>query len=88
MVADEETGSRYGLGYLLESRRDLFSDGDLIVVPDAGNEQGTMIEVAEKSVLWLRFTVQGTSCHRQHPPEGEEQPLRCGVPDPGPGRSG
>lgn len=70
MVADEETGSRYGLSYLLEHRRRLFSRKDLIVVPDAGNEQGTMIEVAEKSVLWMRFTVKGKQCHASTPQKG------------------
>lgn len=70
MVADEETGNRYGLAHLLEHRRGLFSPEDLIVVPDAGNEQGTMIEVAEKSVLWLRFTVKGKQCHASTPQKG------------------
>ncbi len=71
MVADEETGSRYGLGYLLEHRRDLFSPRDWIVVPDGGNEQGTMIEVAEKGMLWLRFTVHGLQCHASRPHKGK-----------------
>jgi succinyl-diaminopimelate desuccinylase len=71
MVADEETGSRYGLGYLLEHRTDLFSREDLIVVPDGGNEQGTMIEVAEKGMLWLRFTVKGVQCHASTPHKGK-----------------
>jgi succinyl-diaminopimelate desuccinylase len=69
-VADEETGSRFGLSYLLAHHRDLFSPRDLIVVPDAGNEQGTMIEVAEKSILWLRFTVTGEACHASTPHKG------------------
>jgi len=69
-VADEETGSRFGLSYLLTQHRDLFSPRDLIVVPDAGNEQGTMIEVAEKSILWLRFTVTGEACHASTPHKG------------------
>jgi succinyl-diaminopimelate desuccinylase len=70
MVADEETGSRYGLSYLLGHVKGLFSPEDLIVVPDAGNEQGTMIEVAEKSVLWIRFTVIGKQCHASTPQKG------------------
>ncbi len=70
LVADEETGNRHGLGYLLAHRRERFSDRDLIVVPDAGNEDGTMIEVAEKSVLWLRFTVKGRPCHASTPQKG------------------
>lgn len=70
-VADEETGSQYGLSYLLAHHRDLFTPRDLIVVPDAGNEQGTMIEVAEKSMLWLRFTVTGEACHASTPHKGK-----------------
>ncbi len=70
MVADEETGSRYGLGYLLGHHRRRFCERDWIVVPDAGNEEGTLIEVAEKSVLWLKVTVQGKACHASTPQKG------------------
>lgn len=70
IVADEETGSGCGLDYLLAHHRDLFDAQDLIVVPDAGNEEGTMIEVAEKSMLWLRFTVTGKQCHASTPDKG------------------
>jgi succinyl-diaminopimelate desuccinylase len=77
LVADEETGSRCGLGHLLKHRPDLFSARDLIVVPDAGNEDGTMIEVAEKSVLWLRITVRGRACHASTPQKGRNS--LCGA---------
>jgi succinyl-diaminopimelate desuccinylase len=69
-VADEETGSEYGLEYVLKHRSDLFTPSDLIVVPDGGNEEGTMIEVAEKSMLWVRFTVLGKQCHGSTPDKG------------------
>lgn len=69
-VADEETGSRYGLDYLLRHREDLFDPKDLIIVPDGGNDQGTMIEVAEKSMLWVKFMVQGRQCHASTPHKG------------------
>lgn len=71
IVADEETGSEYGLGYLLKKYGNRFKDDDLIVVPDAGNEEGTMIEVAEKSLLWLKFTVTGKQCHASMPHKGK-----------------
>jgi succinyl-diaminopimelate desuccinylase len=71
IVADEETGSKYGLQYLLQHRKTLFKNNDLIVVPDAGNEEGTMIEVAEKSMLWVRFTVTGKQCHASTPKKGK-----------------
>lgn len=71
VVADEETGSRYGLSYVLKEQGDSFRTRDLIVVPDAGNEDGTMIEVAEKSMLWLRFAVTGLQCHASTPQKGK-----------------
>ena len=70
LVADEETGSKYGLEYLLREKRELFTEHDLIIVPDAGNEEGTMIEVAEKSTLWLKFTITGAQCHASTPEKG------------------
>ena len=71
IVADEETGSNCGLGYLLENYGNRFKEDDLIVVPDGGNEEGTMIEVAEKTLLWLKFTVTGKQCHASMPNSGK-----------------
>jgi len=71
IVADEETGSRYGLSYMLKHHGDIFSPEDLIIVPDAGNEDGTMIEIAEKSMLWLKFTINGRQCHASTPHKGK-----------------
>jgi succinyl-diaminopimelate desuccinylase len=70
VVADEETGSQYGLNYLLNSHGALFSSDDIIVVPDGGNEEGTMIEVAEKSLLWAKLIVTGKQCHGSTPHKG------------------
>lgn len=70
VVADEETGSNFGLRYILRSVPGLFSPEDLIVVPDGGNEHGTMIEVAEKSMLWLKVEVKGRQCHASTPHKG------------------
>ena len=70
LVADEETGSNYGLKYILREKRDLFKEDDLIIVPDGGNEEGTMIEIAEKSMLWLKFTIIGAQCHASTPEKG------------------
>ena len=69
-VADEETSSRKGLGYLLGMGKKIFRKDDIIVVPDFGNEEGTMIEVAEKSLLWLRFRTVGMQCHASEPSLG------------------
>ncbi len=64
-VSDEETGSRFGIQHLL--RQGVFKEGDLIVVPDAGNEKGDEIEIAEKSILWLKFKVHGIQSHASTP---------------------
>jgi succinyl-diaminopimelate desuccinylase len=70
IMADEETGSKYGIQYVLQNHKDVFGPQDLIVVPDAGNPEGTMIEVAEKSILWLRFETKGKQCHGSTPEKG------------------
>jgi succinyl-diaminopimelate desuccinylase len=69
LVADEETGSGKGIEYVLEHSR-AFRKQDLIIVPDAGNEEGTMIEVAEKSILWLKFKTLGKQAHGSTPEKG------------------
>jgi len=69
-VADEETGSKYGIQYLLEHRRDLFRPDDLYIIPDSGNADGTIVEVAEKSILWFRFRIEGKQTHGSTPEQG------------------
>lgn len=69
-VADEETGSDRGLGYIIEHNEHLFQKSDIIVVPDFGIEDGTAIEVAEKSILWLRIETKGKQCHASKPSLG------------------
>lgn len=70
IVADEETGSANGLGHIIKNNPDLIRKDDLILVPDAGNEDGTMIEVAEKSILWIKFEIEGKQCHGSTPELG------------------
>lgn len=65
LVADEEVGSKYGIQFLLE--KNLFSKKDLILVPDAGTSEGTEIEIAEKSILWVKFKVSGKQYHASQP---------------------
>ena len=69
LVADEENGSDYGVGWLLENH-DLCRAEDLVVVPDAGNEAGTLLEVAEKSIAWVKFTTLGRQAHGSTPHHG------------------
>ncbi len=68
-LSDEEAGSKYGLKFLLE-RTEEFKKGDWAIVPDIGNERGDFVEVAEKSILWMRFEVLGKQAHGSRPNEG------------------
>jgi succinyl-diaminopimelate desuccinylase len=70
LVADEETGSKYGLGYLIEKSKDLFRKEDIIIVPDSGEPKGTKIEVAEKSIMWIKFRTSGKQTHGSTPEKG------------------
>ncbi len=69
-VADEETGSDYGIKYVLKTKKDIFSKDDIIIVPDGGNPDGTEIEVAEKGILWIKFVVKGKQTHGSTPERG------------------
>lgn len=69
-VADEETGDKYGMHHLLRTQKALFGKRDLFIIPDAGNLKGTMMEVAEKALLQLKFTVKGKQAHAAMPSNG------------------
>ncbi|MDR0839832.1 MAG: M20 family metallo-hydrolase [Christensenellaceae bacterium] len=64
-AADEETGSQYGLRALATAG--VFGPRDEAVVPDCGSSEGTFIEVAEKSLLWVEFTITGKQAHGSMP---------------------
>jgi succinyl-diaminopimelate desuccinylase len=70
LVADEETGSKFGLEYVLNQNKNLFKKEDIIIVPDAGEPKGTMIEVAEKSIVWFKFVTTGKQTHGSTPEKG------------------
>ena len=64
-VADEEAGSNYGIKHVLKQK--IFDKEDLFVIPDIGTPKGDMIEIAEKSILWLKFVVHGQQSHASMP---------------------
>ena len=68
LVADEEVGSRYGMEYLV--REGHMPPEDLYIVPDHGVEDGLKVEIAEKSSLWLKYTVKGRQTHASTPNSG------------------
>jgi len=67
-VADEENGSKFGIQYLIGQH--LFEKNDLVVVPDGGNGDGSFIEIAEKSALWLKISTFGKQTHASRPSDG------------------
>ena len=67
-VSDEEAGSKYGLNYLMD--KDIFKKDDLVVIPDAGNEDGSFIEIAEKSAMWIKVVTLGKQTHASMPATG------------------
>ncbi|WP_456369012.1 M20 family metallo-hydrolase [Geoglobus sp.] len=64
-VSDEETGSRFGIQHLL--KQDIFRKDDLFLVPDTGSPDGSLIEVAEKNILWLKLEIHGKQGHASRP---------------------
>jgi len=66
-VADEETGSDYGAIYLADHHPEIFGKEDMFLVPDGGESDGSMVEIAEKSLWWLKFTTRGKQCHASMP---------------------
>lgn len=66
-MADEETGSEYGMEWLLREKKGLFGARDRIIVPDGGDAKGVTVEIAEKGILWLRFRVTGRGGHASTP---------------------
>ena len=67
-VSDEEMGSTMGIVHLLG--KGIFGKDDLVVVPDSGNPEGNLIEIAEKSILWLKLTTLGKQSHGSLPNKG------------------
>ncbi|MFO8032871.1 MAG: M20 family metallo-hydrolase [Desulfohalobiaceae bacterium] len=70
LVSDEETGNKYGLDFVLREHSHIFQPGDEFLVPDFGIDDSSMLEVAEKGLLWLKFIIQGKQCHASTPEKG------------------
>ena len=67
-VSDEESGSKYGVVPMVE--RNVFKPNDMAIVPDTGSADGAEIEVAEKSILWVKITTIGKQVHGSLPYKG------------------
>ncbi|MDP9168366.1 MAG: M20/M25/M40 family metallo-hydrolase [Actinomycetota bacterium] len=73
-VADEEAGGRYGCGWLVDNRPDLFEGvteaigevgGFSLTVPrpDGTDKRLYLIETAEKGMRWMRLTARARAGH-------------------------
>ena len=69
-VSDEETGNKYGLEFVMNNHPELFGTNDCFLVPDIGNSDSTLVEVAEKNLLWLKLSIEGKQCHGSTPHKG------------------
>ncbi|MFX0202180.1 MAG: M20 family metallo-hydrolase, partial [Candidatus Hodarchaeota archaeon] len=67
-VSDEETGSQYGVQHMIGEG--LVKKGDWVIAPDRGKPKGHEIEIAEKNILWLKFTIFGKQAHGSTPNKG------------------
>ncbi len=76
-VADEETGSTYGLDYVVQKHQDLFKKDDLFLIPDFGVPNSEMVEVAEKSMFWIKVILEGKQCHASTPEQGLNTLVPC-----------
>jgi succinyl-diaminopimelate desuccinylase len=78
-VADEENGSAYGIDWLLKNQGktipSIFQKDDMILIPDGGDARGETIEIAEKNLLWVRFTTTGSQAHGSRPDQGNNAHL-------------
>ncbi len=68
LVADEETTSEMGIGWLVKNG--YFSKDDIILVPDWGSPGSSMVDIAEKHLLWVKISVKGKQTHGSTPELG------------------
>jgi succinyl-diaminopimelate desuccinylase len=68
-VSDEETGNKKGIEYVMKNSNP-FRKQDLIIVPGVGNKYGTMIDIAEKSIYWLKIKTLGKQTQGSTPEKG------------------
>jgi succinyl-diaminopimelate desuccinylase len=67
-VSDEESGSNYGVKHVLAHQP--VGPADLVVVPDTGTADGSEVQLAEKSLLWLKVVTKGKQVHASRPGKG------------------
>lgn len=70
---DEENGGRWGAGWLVRHRLDLFAGAEYLIDEGGGVEQFgdrdlVSIEVTQKTPLWVRIVATGAARHAATPP--------------------
>lgn len=68
-VSDEEESNEKGIRHLIDN--DLIRKSDLILVPDHGEPSGRLIDIVEKTILWVKVTIKGKQCHASIPNLGK-----------------
>jgi acetylornithine deacetylase/succinyl-diaminopimelate desuccinylase-like protein len=69
MFADEEAGGRYGAGWAVEHRRELFQGATEAVSEvggfsvEVGGRRAYLLQTAEKGLAWLRLVAEGRAGH-------------------------
>lgn len=64
-VSEEEETNEKGIQHLIE--KNLIKKSDLILVPDHGEPTGRLIDIVEKTILWVKISITGKQCHASIP---------------------
>ncbi len=70
-LSDEESGSKKGIRYILNTNPEIFRTDDYYIVADGGSSSGLKLEIAEKGVLWFKFHIKGKATHASTPHLGK-----------------
>jgi succinyl-diaminopimelate desuccinylase len=70
LIADEEFGSEHGILNVLKKHGKMFGKKDVFVVPDSLTKEGLQVEIAEKSLIWLKVVTKGAPAHGAYPNRG------------------
>ncbi len=68
-VSDEEETNEKGIKFIVDEG--LIGKEDLVLVPDHGEPEGRLIDITEKTIVWIRVTVKGEQCHASLPLNGK-----------------
>lgn len=63
MVSGGKVMDKCGLAHILAMRPGLFAPGDQFMLISYGNEQGDVMGIGEKALVWLKITFSGRQAH-------------------------